>query len=115
MPSSGMWRRVDIVQTDVSEEHRLHLQSRRKNPRAGNQREQVAADFSSTLKMEAIRSSETSVYTISTRCHIPEDGILQRTCVFNDADSGSDHTPKRRMTGYLANYEWMRISKERKP
>jgi hypothetical protein len=33
------------------------------------------ADFS-TLKMEAIRSSETSVYTRSTRRHIPEDGIL---------------------------------------
>jgi hypothetical protein len=34
------------------------------------------ADFS-TLKMEAIRSSETSVHTGSIRCHIPEDGILQ--------------------------------------
>jgi hypothetical protein len=33
------------------------------------------ADFS-TLKMEAIRSSETSVHTRSTRRHIPEDGIL---------------------------------------
>jgi hypothetical protein len=34
------------------------------------------ADFS-TLKMEAIRSSETSVhFTGSTRRHIPEDGIL---------------------------------------
>jgi hypothetical protein len=33
------------------------------------------ADFS-TLKMEAIRSSEMSVYTRSTRRHIPEDGIL---------------------------------------
>jgi hypothetical protein len=32
------------------------------------------ADFS-TLKMDAIRSSETSVYKISTRPHIPEDGI----------------------------------------
>jgi hypothetical protein len=47
-----------------------------KNPRKRNQREQVAADFS-TLKMEAIRSSETSVqFTRSTRRHIPEDGIL---------------------------------------
>jgi hypothetical protein len=33
------------------------------------------ADFS-TLKMKAIRSSETSVITRSTRRHIPEDGIL---------------------------------------
>jgi hypothetical protein len=35
----------------------------------------LLADFS-TLKMEAIRSSETSVHTRSTRHHIPEDGIL---------------------------------------
>jgi hypothetical protein len=34
------------------------------------------ADFS-TLKMEATRSSETSVHTRSTRRHISEDGILQ--------------------------------------
>jgi hypothetical protein len=33
------------------------------------------ADFS-TLKMEAIRSSETSVHTRSTWRHIPEEGIL---------------------------------------
>jgi hypothetical protein len=33
------------------------------------------ADFS-TLKMEAIRSSETSFHTRSTRRHIPEDDIL---------------------------------------
>jgi hypothetical protein len=32
------------------------------------------ADFY-TLKMESIRSSETSVHTGSTLCHIPEDGI----------------------------------------
>jgi hypothetical protein len=34
------------------------------------------ADFS-TLKMEAIRSSETSVHIRSTWHHISEDGILQ--------------------------------------
>jgi hypothetical protein len=33
------------------------------------------ADFS-TLKMDAIRSSETSVHTRSARHHIPEDSIL---------------------------------------
>jgi hypothetical protein len=31
----------------------------------------LSYNFPSTLKMEAIRSSETSVNTISTRCHIP--------------------------------------------
>jgi hypothetical protein len=39
------------------------------------------ADFS-TLKMEAICSSETSVYTRFTRLHIPEDGILQKSYSF---------------------------------
>jgi hypothetical protein len=39
------------------------------------------ADFS-TLKMEAIRSSEMSVHTRSTRRHIPEDGILLSSCSF---------------------------------
>jgi hypothetical protein len=33
-------------------------------------------DFS-TLKMEAIRSSETSVHIRSTQRHVPEDGILK--------------------------------------
>jgi hypothetical protein len=36
--------------------------------------------LSSILKMEEIRSSETSVCTISTRRHIPEDGILHSHC-----------------------------------
>lgn len=37
----------------------------------------VNFSFFSTLKKGAIRSSETSVYTISTRLHISEDGIIQ--------------------------------------
>jgi hypothetical protein len=40
------------------------------------------ADFS-TLKMEMIRSFETSVYTISARRHIPEDGVLHLVLYFN--------------------------------
>jgi hypothetical protein len=58
-----MWRHVDLVWTDVSEERIAHAGS-------------SLADFS-TLKMDAIRSSETSVHTRSTRRHNPEDVILQ--------------------------------------
>jgi hypothetical protein len=71
-----MWRLVDIVWTDVSEErnasiysylltlvHRLWI--------------------SYTLKMEALRSSETSVNKISTRRHTPKDGILQVSYLVN--------------------------------
>jgi hypothetical protein len=53
--------------------YRLHLQSLLLPDHAGSS----LADFS-TLKMEAIRYSETWVYfTESSRHHIPEDGILQ--------------------------------------
>jgi hypothetical protein len=64
-----MWRRVEVVLTEVAEE-----QTRSVAPaHAGS-----LADFflSSTLKMEAIHSSETSVNTISTRRHVPEDCFL---------------------------------------
>jgi hypothetical protein len=37
---------------------------------------QISYIFSSTLKMEAIRSSETSVNTTYTRCQIPDDCFL---------------------------------------
>jgi hypothetical protein len=60
MPSSEMWQRADLVW--------LSLQP---PAHAGSS----LADFS-TLKMEAIPSSESSVHTRSTRHHIPEDGIL---------------------------------------
>jgi hypothetical protein len=90
MPSSGMWRRVDLVWIYVSEEGIASI-FRVEHLRARNQCEQVAASWAClrpsahtgssladfyTLKMEAIRSSETSVHTRSTRRHIPEGGIL---------------------------------------
>jgi hypothetical protein len=51
--------------------YRIHLQIIR-YPRAMNQCEQVAVNS----YLEAIRSSETSVDTRSTRRHIPEDRII---------------------------------------
>jgi hypothetical protein len=72
MSSSGMWRCVDLALTDW----RLSLQP---PAHAGS----PLAD-SSTLKMEAIRSSETSVNARSTQRHIPEDDILQGSVYFWD-------------------------------
>jgi hypothetical protein len=62
-------RRVDLVWIDVSEE--CIACSLQPPAHSGSS----LADYS-TLKMEAIRSSETSVHTRSTRRHIPEDRIL---------------------------------------
>jgi hypothetical protein len=67
MPSSGIWRRVALVRTDVSEERVASLL--------------VTANVSSSLilsslMMEGISSSETSVLTTVTRPNIPEDDIL---------------------------------------
>jgi hypothetical protein len=63
---------------------RLHLQGRKISERGHSlsrwlqlsaQAVSSLADFS-TMKMEAICSSETSVHTRSIRRHIPEDGVL---------------------------------------
>jgi hypothetical protein len=57
LSSSGKWHRVALIRTDISEDC-------------------IASIFSShscTLKMEATRSSETSVLIRATRCHFPED------------------------------------------
>jgi hypothetical protein len=89
MPSSGMWRRVNLVNwTDVSEERvasifRVEKSASEEPSWAGSSSllppthsGSSFADFS-ILKMGATRSSETSVqFTRSTRRHIPEDGIL---------------------------------------
>jgi hypothetical protein len=60
-----MWRCVDLALTDVSDEHIASISY--PVPRL--------QDFS-TLKMEAIRSSETSVNARSTQLYIPEEDIL---------------------------------------
>jgi hypothetical protein len=57
--------------------YRLHLQGRQiRERRTSVSRWLLVPLLPSTLKMEAIRSSETSVHTRSTRRYIPEDGFL---------------------------------------
>jgi hypothetical protein len=57
---------------------RLHLQGRRKVQQTNEQSGGTLLDFSSTLKIEALCSSETSVATQrTTRRHIPEDDTLR--------------------------------------
>jgi hypothetical protein len=60
-----------FVNRRFGETYRVYLQGIR-NPR------KILISY--TLKKEAIRSSETSVKKISTRRHIPEDGILHSHC-----------------------------------
>jgi hypothetical protein len=69
-----MWRRVDLFWTDVSEEH-ITSNLRVEKSNGDSVCSHLLTDFS-TLKLETIRSSETSVQKRSTRRHIPEDGIL---------------------------------------
>jgi hypothetical protein len=47
-----------------------------------NVRFEVFTAVKDGIKMEVIRSSETPVYIISIRCHIPEDDILQNLLTF---------------------------------
>jgi hypothetical protein len=69
LPSSGIYRRiVRWVSTDVSEEHRLHLQGRRDN---------FSKKPASKQVIKAICSSETSVDSQQTTGHyIPKDGTI---------------------------------------
>jgi hypothetical protein len=73
------------VNRRFGETYHLHLQGRKirelsvfdrsVSPQPPAHAGSSLADFS-TLKMQVIRSSETSVHTRTTQCHIPEDGIL---------------------------------------
>jgi hypothetical protein len=89
MASSGMLRSVVIVRTEVSEEFSASIIRLTRIGELGTlavtrtvRRLLVTANavpsslILVTLMMEALRSSETSVHTRSTRCIIPEDAIL---------------------------------------
>jgi transposase len=92
-----MWHRVELVCTDVSEEVIASIFMVEKF---------LLADFSN-LKMEVIRSSETSVHTRSTRSQIPEDGILHMKRVVCDVRYVRNWI-RINMHSYLFNV-WIRI------
>jgi hypothetical protein len=79
MPSSGMQRRVALVRTDVSE-GRIASMIRVTSIGYLGTTLTLTSDRSTpilvTIIMEAIRSSESFVFTGATRRNIPEDGIL---------------------------------------
>jgi hypothetical protein len=89
MASSGMFRSVALVRTDVSEElstsiirvtriyelgTKLAITSNRRTLRTANVA--PSSPIPVTLIMEALSSSETSILTRATRRNIPEDAIL---------------------------------------
>jgi hypothetical protein len=69
MPSSGMLRRVALVRTDTVFLLKVGLLLVIANVF-------LSLPILSTLTMEALRSSETSVLTRVTWCYISEDGLL---------------------------------------
>jgi hypothetical protein len=73
-----MWRCVDVNRR-FGGKYRLHFQGRkiRKREGAATCSHWFLARGFSTLKMETIRSSETSVHARCTQRHIPEVGILE--------------------------------------
>jgi hypothetical protein len=74
MPSSGMTPCGFTIDRRFGGTCRFHIQGRRNNS-SDRLTIFLARVISSTLKMEATRSTETSVYNKPTRRHIPEDGI----------------------------------------
>jgi hypothetical protein len=88
MPFSRLWHSVGFVGTDVSEECVASILKVQRTSVFGTTLTVNIKLFAtycyrfssllilSTLKMQARRSSETSVLTRPTRRHIPNDGIL---------------------------------------
>jgi hypothetical protein len=85
VPSSGMWHRVALVRTDVSQEciasiiwvKRIGVFLRSVLRFLVTANVVPSSPIIVTLMMEVICSSETSVFRKATRRHIPEGGVLR--------------------------------------
>jgi hypothetical protein len=82
MPSSGMWRYMTLVRTDVSENRIASFISVKgiSKLRLLVTAKVVPNSPIVILIMEALCASETSVITGVARWNIPEDGILHSRC-----------------------------------
>jgi hypothetical protein len=77
MASSEMLRRVALVRTDVSEELSTSIVRMTRIGELGTTANVVhSSSILVILMIEALSSSETSVFTRATRRNIPEDAIL---------------------------------------
>jgi hypothetical protein len=93
MPSSWISHRMALVRTDVSDERFASIIMMTRISELGTTLSTVSSVIQLlvilnivpssrnlyTLVMEALRPPETSALTRPTRCHVPEDGILQET------------------------------------
>jgi hypothetical protein len=70
MPSSGAWRLIGLVRTDVSEKHIASIFRGE-----GIGKLLTTLTVTGVLMMETILSFETSVLTGATRRHIPEESM----------------------------------------
>jgi hypothetical protein len=126
LKSTGMWRLMTLVRTDVSEERIASIISM---TRVGELGTMLAVNSNRsmlrsvivclrsvlrllvttsvirispiliTLMMEVTRFSDTSVLTRATRRHIPEDGILRDVCcLFSCSDCGGVSRPLFRLS-----------------